>query len=155
MSSGSSLVSNSSVSMTPLQKSSSSSSKYQSASSQLETSGMRDKEMKKEKELLQKLEKNVKDTSKTLHEYVAIPNRKKTKLKSDSKCVSTGYLIRHLRDVHGLREEGITAKKTIQDFFTTSRPRPSTSNQSISSASSANDKWFLARDLALWFCRSL
>ncbi|CAD6243696.1 GSCOCT00013108001.2-RA-CDS [Cotesia congregata] len=43
MSSGSSFVSNSSVSITPMQKSSSSSSKYQSASSQPGTSGMKDK----------------------------------------------------------------------------------------------------------------
>ncbi|AEE09516.1 Ser-rich protein [Cotesia vestalis bracovirus] len=74
MSSASSYVSNSSVSITPMQKSSSSSSKYQSASSQPGTSGMKNKETKKEKELLQKLEKNVKDTSKTLNEYVAIRN---------------------------------------------------------------------------------
>lgn len=38
---------------------------------------MKKKETKKEKELLQKLEKNVKETSKTLNEYVAIHNRKK------------------------------------------------------------------------------
>ncbi|KAH0547127.1 hypothetical protein KQX54_017182 [Cotesia glomerata] len=76
VSSGSSLVSNSSASITPLNKSSSSSSKYQSASSQPGTSEIKNKDTKKEKELLQKLKKNVKDTSKTLNEYIAIHNRR-------------------------------------------------------------------------------
>nr|QZB49209.1 Ser-rich [Cotesia vestalis bracovirus] len=76
VSSGSSFLSNSSVSMPPLQKSPSSSSYYQSASPQPGTSGIKNKETKKEKELLQKLEKNVKETSKTLNEYVAIRNRR-------------------------------------------------------------------------------
>nr|ACE75421.1 conserved hypothetical protein [Glyptapanteles indiensis] len=76
MSSGSSFVSNSSVSMMQVQQSSSSS-KYQAGSSNPGPSGVKDKEIKKEKELLKKLEKNVKDTSKTLNEYVAVHNRKK------------------------------------------------------------------------------
>nr|CCQ19196.1 SER-RICH6-like protein [Cotesia sesamiae Kitale bracovirus] len=77
VSSGSSFVSDSSVSINPQQKSSSSSSKYQSAIPQPGTSGLKGKETNKEKELLQKLEKNVRDTSNTLNEYVAIRNRKK------------------------------------------------------------------------------
>nr|CCQ19255.1 SER-RICH protein [Cotesia sesamiae Kitale bracovirus] len=48
VSSGSSFVFNSFVSMTPLEKSSLSSSKYQSASLQPGTSGLKGKEMKKE-----------------------------------------------------------------------------------------------------------
>ena len=74
VSSGSSFVSNSSMSMNPEPKGSS---KYQSSSSKPGTSGLQKNDPKKEKELLQKLEKNVKDTSKTLKEYVAIHNRKK------------------------------------------------------------------------------
>ncbi|ACE75498.1 conserved hypothetical protein [Bracoviriform facetosae] len=76
MSSESSFVSNSSVSMMQPEKSSSSS-KYQAASSNPGTSEVKDKDMKKEKELLKKLEKNVKDTSKTLNEYIAVHKGKK------------------------------------------------------------------------------
>ncbi|XP_074097998.1 uncharacterized protein LOC141526793 [Cotesia typhae] len=77
VSSGSSFVSDSSVPIDSQQKSSSSSSKYQSAIPQPGKSGLKGKETSKEKKLLPKLEKHVRDTSYTLNEYVAIRNRKK------------------------------------------------------------------------------
>lgn len=76
----------------------------------------------------------------------------RARIKSYSKNVSTGNLIRHLREDHGLREEGTGGKQSIKNLFTTT-PRPSTS-VSVNKRE-PSDKWFLARDLALWFCRSL
>ncbi|XP_061716952.1 uncharacterized protein LOC133524822 [Cydia pomonella] len=80
------------------------------------------------------------------------------KIKSYGKTISTGNLIRHLRDSHNIREDKTESTRLINDFFTpTPRPR---ARATVASSSTMNmvtkkDKWILARDLALWFCTSL
>lgn len=85
----------------------------------------------------------------------------RAKIKSYSKTISTGNLLRHLRDDHDIRDETADKNKTITDFFS-KRPRKSvsgsataTAGTSTSTAFQKTDKWLLARDLALWFCKSL
>lgn len=75
------------------------------------------------------------------------------KIKYYNKKVSTGNLTRHLRDDHQIRDTSADKAKTnIKDFFAVARPaKPSTS----ATSSLKYDKWLLARDLALWFCKSL
>lgn len=60
--------------------------------------------------------------------------------------------MRHLKDDHFLAEEKTPAmtSKNLTTFFNVSRP-----GKSISDQSTKTNKWILARDLALWFCRSL
>ncbi|CAG5037111.1 unnamed protein product [Parnassius apollo] len=78
------------------------------------------------------------------------------KIKSYVKTVSTGNLNKHLRDVHDLREESShKATQNIKQFFEV-RPRPPRSvAASSSSLTKRKDSWLLARDMALWFCKSL
>ncbi|CAG9792672.1 unnamed protein product [Diatraea saccharalis] len=79
------------------------------------------------------------------------------KIKSYVKTVSTGNLIKHLRDFHNLKEESSgKATRNIEQFFQIQPRRSQTTVGTPSSSLIKNkDSWLLARDMALWFCKSL
>lgn len=73
----------------------------------------------------------------------------RVKVKSYNKSVSTGNLTRHLRDDHQIRDDGNCTANNIAKCFTILTPAPG------QSGASGEPKLRLARDLALWFCKSL
>lgn len=81
------------------------------------------------------------------------------KIKAYSKTASTGNLLRHLREDHQIKlEVGEKAKTNIKTFFCVDRMSKSTTSLPAGNKSmqkSSTNKWLLARDLALWFCKSL
>jgi len=86
-------------------------------------------------------------------------------VKSYNKTVSTGNLMRHLRDEHKIRsdEDVAKARSNIKQFFSIDRFSKSGGGPGAGASCSktnnppmrTTDKWLLARDLALWFCKSL
>lgn len=78
----------------------------------------------------------------------------RAKIRSYAKTVSTGNLSRHLRDSHDIREDtSKIASKNITQFFNL-QPRPKATTSSTSKTKKTNT-WLLARDMVLWFCKSL
>lgn len=72
-------------------------------------------------------------------------------VKSYSTKVSTGNLIRHLKEEHQLlSDDKARTLLDIKSFFSPN-PCPGTSRSNLNKPT----KWILARDLALWLCRSL
>lgn len=64
--------------------------------------------------------------------------------------MSTGNLIRHLKDVHNLQEskQKNVQQRTLKDTLMNVTRKPETTSKK-------DGRWLLARDLALWFCRAL
>nr|CAI5851446.1 unnamed protein product [Callosobruchus analis] len=75
-------------------------------------------------------------------------------VKGYSSKIATSNLLRHLKDDHGIEDPQKTAKATtIQQFFTQRIPSKSAGGRT--EVTPQKRKWLLARDLALWFARSL
>lgn len=76
------------------------------------------------------------------------------KIKSYNKTVSTGNLTRHLRDDHQIKVEKLSRKKAKSNkYFVPSRERKSCSAKT--KPCPKHDKNALAKDMALWYCKSL